>query len=479
MRARGLIVHSTAVFGLLGGLLVATLPASAKSAPPADAPEVNRALAKCVAPDMKPAERIARCTILIQSGRGEPVTRAQALASRGFARLMQKDVTGAIADFDESLRVHPSATAYSYRGSIQVQLKQYDRAIADLDRAIELDPANASLYQTRSYAHSRLGDHHRAIADMTKTIELRPNAKSEYMLRAISYERAGETDKAIADYQKALTLNPDSEFIRRALATIGGAAPEEVQLPPGQCSANDITHEERVAGCTEAIDSGKLTGWTLKTAYCNRGFALHELGEFDRIIAESNTLIGIDAKAACAYLNRGRALYYKKDINRAIADYTQTIKLDPEFHEAYANRGTAYHERRDYKEAIANYDAAIKINPDIAMYFSDRGNSRMQMGDNNRAIADLTRAIEIEPDYVNAYVRRGYAFMAIADLDRAEADFTKALELAPGDSDARNGRAQVLERQGKKKAAADREEPKNLSFENFRRLVQSPDAPAK
>jgi hypothetical protein len=70
-------------------------------------------------------------------------------------------------------------------------------------------------------------------------------------------------------------------------SSAGGAPPKPAQLPPGQCSANDISHEEeeeeRVAGCTEVIESGKTRGWTLKTAYCNRGYALTELREYDRV----------------------------------------------------------------------------------------------------------------------------------------------------------------------------------------------------
>jgi tetratricopeptide (TPR) repeat protein len=141
-----------------------------------------------------------------------------------------------------------------------------------------------------------------------------------------------------------------------------------VQLPSGLCSANDITHEQRIAGCTASIESGTLTGWPLKVAYCNRGYALTELGEYDRVITDSDALIAINPQAGCGYLNRARAWYYKDDLDRAIADYTQAITFEPRLHEAYASRGTAYFDRREFGKAIADYNAAISIDsacPDV------------------------------------------------------------------------------------------------------------------
>src|SRR5215813_13660010 len=80
-------------------------------------------------------------------------------------------------------------------------------------------------------------------------------------------------------------------------------SPKAVQLPSGLCSANDITHEQRIAGCTASIESGTLTGWPLKVAYCNRGYALTGLGEYDRVITDSDALIAINPQAGQGFEN--------------------------------------------------------------------------------------------------------------------------------------------------------------------------------
>ncbi|MEJ0077351.1 MAG: tetratricopeptide repeat protein [Alphaproteobacteria bacterium] len=439
---------------------------------PAPAASLQDAWNACTARQQLSADRIAHCTTVIESRDVKAATRAQALVARGFAHTAQRNFDRALADFDAAIQENPNlATAHYYRGAILAQTDP-EGALAALDKAISLNPKDPDFFRERSSVHVKRKDYARAIDDLTSAIGLARNPKGEYFLRGSAYEELGERDKAIADYQASLLLEPDNDMLRRHLVQLGAEIPKAIQLPPGPCSANDITHEQRVAGCTAAIDSGTLTGWPLKIAYCNRGYALTELGEFDRVIADSNLLIGINPQAGCSYLNRGRAWYYKHDLDRAIADYTEAIAFEPRLHEAYASRGTAYFDRRDFPQAIADYDAAISLNPFVPMYFSDRGNTRYQMGDLNRAIADYNRAIEVDPDYVQAYVRRGWAFLKADDLARSEADFDKALQLAPGDTYAVSGRAQVYQRQNRPVPEG---QATGLSFEKFRRALGQPD----
>jgi len=441
----------------------------------ARAASLQEAWDACNARQISSADRIANCTTVIESDGVRAVSRAQALTARGFARMLRKDFSGALADFDAAIRENPRlATAHYYRGAILSQ-SDPDGALASLDEAIALNPKDPDFYRERSSIYGRRKDYPHAIEDLTTAIGLVKNPKIQLFLRGSVYEKSGEHDKAIADYQASLLLDPDDDVLRRHLVRLGGEVPVAIQLPPGSCSASDITHQERIAGCTAVIDSGTLTGWPLKVAYCNRGYALTELHQYDRVIADSNALIAIEPRAGCGYLNRGRAWYYKHDLDHAIADYTQAVAFDPRLHEAYASRGTAYFDRREFGQAIADYDAAISIDPFIPMYFSDRGNTRYQMGDLDRAIADFRKALELDPDYAQAYARRGWAFLKANDLTRAEADFDKALEIDPTFTYAVAGRAQVYRRENK---PVPEERSTGLNFDNLRRMVDQPNAEA-
>jgi len=472
MRAR-FDFHLSVLGGVVTGLLALAVPAAATvtSGEITPATSLDDAWRACNAPQLSPADRIAYCTPIIESGRAKPAARAQALVARGFGYVSQKDLEHALADFEAAIRSNPKlATAYYYRGAIQME-RDPKRALADINKAISLNPKDPDYFRERSSLYAKRKEYPRAIADLTTAIGLAKKPAREYFLRGATYEDNGQRDKAIADFQASLALNPDDELLRRHLIDLGGQIPKAVQLPSGLCSANDITHEQRIAGCTASIESGTLTGWPLKVAYCNRGYALTELGEYDRVIKDSDALIAINGQAGCGYLNRARAWYYKHDLDRAIADYTQAVTFDPRLHEAYASRGTAYFDRREFGKAIADYSAAIAIDSDTPMYFSDRGNTRYVMGECRSAIADYNRAIEVDRNYSQAYARRGWAFLCLDELTNAEADFDKALELAPRDAYAESGRAELYQRQNK---SVPEQRSTALSFENLRRLVEHP-----
>jgi tetratricopeptide (TPR) repeat protein len=472
MRARCYDFRLSVLCGVAIGLLAFVVPAAATvtSGAAALATSLDDAWRACNAPQLSSADRIAYCTTIIESGRAKRAARAQALMARGFGYVFQKDFDRALADFDAAIRNNPKlAAAYYYRGAIQMK-RDPKRALADINKAISLNPKDPDYFRERSSLYAKRKQYPRAIADLTTAIGLAKKPTSEYFLRGAAYEVVGQRDKAIADFQVSLVLDPDNDVLRRHLVDLGGEIPKAVQLPSGLCSANDITHEQRIAGCTASIESGTLTGWPLKVAYCNRGYALTELGEYDRVITDSDALIAIDPQAGCGHLNRARAWYYKNDLDRAIADYTQAIAFDRRLHEAYASRGTAYFDRREFGKAIADYDAAISMASD-PMYFSDRGNTRYVMGDCRSAIADYNRAIEIDPNYSQAYARRGWAFLCLDELANAEADFVKALKLAPGDDYARSGRAEVYQRQNK---PVPEERSTGISFDNLRRMVEQP-----
>jgi tetratricopeptide (TPR) repeat protein len=473
MRARCYDFRLSVLGGVAVGLLAFAVPAAATVASGAAAPatSLDEAWRACNAQQLAAADRIASCTTIIESGRAKRAARAQALTARGFGYLLQKDFDRARADFDAAIANNPKlAAAYYYRAAIQMQ-RDPQGALADINRAISLNPKDPDYFRERGSLYAKRKEYPRAIADLTTAIGLAKKPMREYFLRGAAYEYIGQRDKAIADFQASLVLDPDNDVLRRHLVHLGGEIPKAVQLPSGLCSANDITHEQRIAGCTASIESGTLTGWPLKVAYCNRGYALTELGEYDRVIADSDALIAIDPQAGCGYLNRARGWYYKHDLDRAIADYTQAIAFEPRLHEAYASRGTAYFDRREFGKAIADYSAAISIDSDIPMYFSDRGNTRYMMGDYRAAIADYNRAIKVDPDYSQAYARRGWAFLYLDELANAEADFDKALELAPGDAYAKSGRAEVHQRQNK---PVPEERSTGLSFDNLRRMVEQP-----
>jgi len=135
---------------------------------------------------------------------------------RGVERSARGDKRGAIADFDETLRLRPDyARTYNNRGNARADLGDLQGALADFDRAIELQPAYGHAHYNRGYVLGEMGDLQGAIDAMSAAIRHAPRLAPAYINRGDAYRWLGRIDEAIRDYDAALVLDPDNPVVYR------------------------------------------------------------------------------------------------------------------------------------------------------------------------------------------------------------------------------------------------------------------------
>lgn len=101
------------------------------------------------------------------------------------------------------------ATEHLERGNQKLELGDFDGAIAEFDEAIRLNPQFAEAYRRRGHAHWGKEDWDMAITDYNEAIRLNPKNAQAYWDRAHAF-RFGkkDPDAAIADYAEAINLDP-------------------------------------------------------------------------------------------------------------------------------------------------------------------------------------------------------------------------------------------------------------------------------
>ncbi len=122
-----------------------------------------------------------------------------------------KDLTGALADFDEFIKLKPNdAIAYASRGSVKDDLGNPQGALADYDKALSLDRRDYSTYFNRGITYARLGQYPQAIADFKTTIELNANYATAHrnlgMIKYLSAANKAEKESGLADVRKSVEL---------------------------------------------------------------------------------------------------------------------------------------------------------------------------------------------------------------------------------------------------------------------------------
>jgi tetratricopeptide (TPR) repeat protein len=172
----------------------------------------------------------------------------------------------------------------------------------------------------------------------------------------------------------------------------------------------DIAPDARIAGCTNAIKSGKLAGKDLTAAFAIRGSAYRARGELKPALQDYDQAVKLDPHDADLWFRRGVAHGMLGDADRAIDDFDQAIKLVPDHVGALYSRGLTYSNKGRWARAIKDYDQAIKLRPNNVMAISNRGNAYLALKQYDRAIADYDRAIALDPDEAIPHNNRGDAY---------------------------------------------------------------------
>src|SRR5262244_1954782 len=235
-----------------------------------------------------------------------------------------------------------------------------------------------------------------------------------------------------------------------SVLAVGKPTANNEDIPKCYKSTNS---EMAINYCTQAIESGQLSGKGLAFAFYKRANGYYERGQYDRAIEDYNHVIGLNPNHANAFSNRGATYARKGEYDRAIESYDEAIRLNPKHAAALYGRGNAYRRKGDYDRAIENYDEALRLNPRNANAFSNRGVAYGRKGDYDRAIENYDEALRLNPKYANALYNRGNAYRHKGDYNRAIENYDEAIELNPKHVDAFSNRGLVRFYQGQFAAA--------------------------
>lgn len=237
--------------------------------------------------------------------------------------------------------------------------------------------------------------------------------------------------------------------------------------------SGEAAHKQNVDGMiqdlTPEIESGRLSGDTLRRALLVRCWAYYEkelldqaLSDCSRVLADrpdhGDALVlrgsvmtkqGKFAPAiadfdhaiasgglepddlAIAYLRRAIVRQAAGDGERASEDVKQAVALDPKLMTTYREISDAMLGRGRSHNAVAAFDEALGLDPNSAQSFVDRGLGRMARGQLDDAIADFDQALKIDAHAGEAYRARGEARFYKGLANDAAADFKRALEFDP------------------------------------------------
>lgn len=265
----------------------------------------------CVSLDTTPRDRVDVCTELLSREILNDEGRAAALAFRGEAKRALFDYSGALRDFTEALEIEPSnvgvlqsrARVFGLRG-------EHTLALLDMDEAIQIAPEEPSLYISRAIAHGEMENFDAAYRDLEQAKRLAPKEGDIYNIEGGLRMQQDDYAAAVAAFDRALELRPDatSLYLRRALAKLLNDAPEAA-----------------LADTEAALEAGLET----PQAYLYKGYAAADLERTELAIASFGQAIDLDPAMAVAWHQRGLMHMQNDDYAAAREDLNVAAQIDP------------------------------------------------------------------------------------------------------------------------------------------------------
>lgn len=127
---------------------------------------------------------------------------------RGISYFQSGDYENAENYLKESLKHDRSDFRTFYNlGQVMVQRSKFRESVFYYTKAIDLNPTEGILYQSRAISYEDIGEFDKAIEDYTKAIDLQPENCQAYFLRGFVYLDKGNESKACSDFSKSKALN--------------------------------------------------------------------------------------------------------------------------------------------------------------------------------------------------------------------------------------------------------------------------------
>jgi tetratricopeptide (TPR) repeat protein len=390
-------------------------------------------------------------------------TQAEAYRCRGLAREHLEDDDGALADYEEAIRIAPNdSLAHYYRAGIKRRRRLEAAAEADLRRAIALASQEAEGHWARGLAQLALGDAKAAIESLDLAITTNAADPRFFTTRGVARAHLSDLKGAQADTREALRLDPLYLSARKNLGLQlidtreFDAALEQSEhlLALAPDKATGYLHRARIrlsqgnfdlaladAGRVIALHPEWPEGYTLRaTVHMARQKPQQALIDLDTALDSGS--LNTDPKYAEALMTRGSIKLQMGNVSGAEADFNQLIALRPKDAFAYLARAGLHRHTKHIPLALADLDRAVALTPSPTILKS-RGEMHIEMKNWEKALADFNRVVELVPDFVGIHYGLGLARIGLGEWQEALTALDRSLELLPAHGPSYASRALV------------------------------------
>jgi tetratricopeptide (TPR) repeat protein len=347
----------------------------------------------------------------------ETLRQADGIYRAGIAALSHHDLATAQKDFEQVVRMLPSAEpAYSALGLVLIDRGHLREGIRQLELALTLKKTDSGAQLNLAMAYLQIGETEKALplfAQLEAEAKVQRHALNAGTLAAYAHALAanGKLTEAAQKMKAASQAEPGNAQLHDDLGSI--EAQQKAWVSAQQEFAKAIQLDPQSAG-----------------AHLHLGLALRAQGE-PGSMKELQQAQRLAPDNAIILLELGKAYAAEGRDDKAIPLLQEVVQRNPTATDARYELALALQRSNRVEESIGLLQKVVATQPGNAIAATDLGMALTQAQRAKDAVPVLQHALLLAPDSVTAHEDLAAAYVQLNQFEDAEAELHTALKLAP------------------------------------------------
>jgi len=346
-----------------------------------------------------------------QTGSADKDARIQALYNEAKAAQAQGDIPGAIAKYEEMLRLdHALAAAYNNLGALYFRQHNYQKAVAVLEQGLKVNAKMPSASALLGISLYEMAEYTKARPHLEAALRANPSDANAQLFLAKDLNMLGDYEAAAAQLRRLGGQQPKNQEVWYLLAKIY------------------MKLSEQSLAKMNAIDPDSVLSHVLSAE------VMESMNNYDGAVVELKKAVEMAPQRGGTHYKLGDAYFSLSQWDSAAEQFQAELALDPANCSAHWKLGSAVLQRNgDPQQALDEIDKGLAQCPNLTDARLDRARALIKLSRNADAAADLEAAIKAAPAEPSAHFLLSKVYRALGRMQEAQAEmqtFSKLDEAA-------------------------------------------------
>ena len=311
----------------------------------------------------------------VRAQAGEGDARVQELYSQAKAAQSQNDLAGAIAKYEEILRIAPRlGPAYNNLGALYFRQREYRKAADVLEQGLKITPAMPSASALLGISLFEMGEYAKARPRLEAAMRANSGDSNAQIFLVKDLIKLGDYEAAATQLRNLTGPQAKNQEVWYLLAKVYMKLSEQALATMNAIDPNSVVAHELSEEMMEAMNNYDGAVVELKKAaemaprrpgtHYKLGDAYANLSQWDSASEQFHAELAVNAANCQAHWKIGTMILQKNGrAEEALAEINKSLEMCPSLTDARIDRARALIKLERNADAVADLEVAVKAGP--------------------------------------------------------------------------------------------------------------------